>query len=225
MSSRWCLTRTSVRAHIVIMANTCSIMAVDDAAEPASPRGPMSLRPSSRGSQRWQGQVGRGGRGDWQRITRHQVSFLHNVGDERAPELIAAAKRRHPASMEAVGATNRWSTDDALVAHRSPDSRQWAAGRRRGRRRLHTKAGAFVCLIAFLVLLALPVRQLAATAPPVPKAQLLVSHSLYTVRPGDTLWSIATRLVPDGDPRPIVAELASETGSAGAVVGERLVLP
>ena len=33
---------------------------------------------------------------------------------------------------------------------------------------------------------------------------------VYVVRPGDTLWSIATRLDPSGDPRPLVAQLEAE---------------
>lgn len=47
----------------------------------------------------------------------------------------------------------------------------------------------------------------------------------YTVRPGDTLWSIATRADPTGDPRPLVAELAAQVGSDTVVPGERLVVP
>ncbi len=46
----------------------------------------------------------------------------------------------------------------------------------------------------------------------------------YTVRPGDTLWSIAVRMDPSADPRPTVARLASEIGTYQVVPGERLVL-
>ncbi len=47
----------------------------------------------------------------------------------------------------------------------------------------------------------------------------------YIVQPGDTLWSIAERLDPDGDPRPVVDRLARARGGAVLHVGERLRLP
>lgn len=47
----------------------------------------------------------------------------------------------------------------------------------------------------------------------------------YVVRPGDTLWSIATRLEPSGDPRPLVDQLAGELHGAGLQPGEVLVVP
>jgi hypothetical protein len=47
----------------------------------------------------------------------------------------------------------------------------------------------------------------------------------YTVRPGDSLWSIAERAAPGSDPRPLVAVLASRTGSDRVVPGERILVP
>jgi spore germination protein YaaH len=47
----------------------------------------------------------------------------------------------------------------------------------------------------------------------------------YTVRPGDTLWSIAERVDPASDPRPLMARLASQTGSDTVVPGEQILLP
>jgi hypothetical protein len=46
-----------------------------------------------------------------------------------------------------------------------------------------------------------------------------------TVRPGDTLWSIVTRLAPDDDPRPLVDELSSARDGAPLQVGEHIELP
>lgn len=51
------------------------------------------------------------------------------------------------------------------------------------------------------------------------------SSAGYLVRPGDTLWSIATRVDPDGDPRPLVDRLVAERGTSTLMVGERVTLP
>jgi hypothetical protein len=40
------------------------------------------------------------------------------------------------------------------------------------------------------------------------------------VRPGDSLWSVADRLAPDGDPRPVVDALVEARGNASLVPGE-----
>ena len=47
----------------------------------------------------------------------------------------------------------------------------------------------------------------------------------YTVQPGDTLWSIAVAADPSADPRPLVATLASQTGSYTVEPGERIAVP
>jgi LysM repeat protein len=47
----------------------------------------------------------------------------------------------------------------------------------------------------------------------------------YVVQPGDSLWSIAERVDPTADPRPLVAKLAAQVGSDTVVPGERIVLP
>jgi hypothetical protein len=60
----------------------------------------------------------------------------------------------------------------------------------------------------------------------VPAAAVKISGGyLYIARPGDTLWSIASRLEPGGDPRPLVAELEQQLHGAGLVAGDRLELP
>jgi hypothetical protein len=77
---------------------------------------------------------------------------------------------------------------------------------------------------SLLVLLALPVRALGGR-PLAGHAVPLRAGTQYVVQPGDTLWSIATRLDPNGDPRPVVARLVAETGSEAVVAGERIRLP
>ena len=47
----------------------------------------------------------------------------------------------------------------------------------------------------------------------------------YTVQPGDSLWSIAERVSPTRDPRPLVAQMASQLGSESVVPGERITVP
>ena len=42
---------------------------------------------------------------------------------------------------------------------------------------------------------------------------------------GDSLWSIAERVDPSGDPRPIVSQLASELGTYTVVPGEQVTIP
>ena len=47
----------------------------------------------------------------------------------------------------------------------------------------------------------------------------------YLVQPGDTLWSIARRLQPEGDVRALVHQLVAANGGAELRVGQRVVLP
>jgi hypothetical protein len=60
-----------------------------------------------------------------------------------------------------------------------------------------------------------------------PEAPVRVDRTAYVVRQGDTLWSIARRLSPNGDPRSIVDSLSADNGiSAGELVpGQVLVVP
>jgi nucleoid-associated protein YgaU len=56
-----------------------------------------------------------------------------------------------------------------------------------------------------------------------PERRPAVTH--HTVQPGDSLWSIAARLDPEGDPRPVVDELSAARGGTPLVAGEVLTLP
>ena len=52
-----------------------------------------------------------------------------------------------------------------------------------------------------------------------------VSRSTYVVAAGDTLWSIARALQPEGDVRPVVDALAASRQGRPLEVGETIVLP
>jgi hypothetical protein len=64
-----------------------------------------------------------------------------------------------------------------------------------------------------------------ATPGPALAGEAVAHHAPYVVRPGDTLWSIAARLDPAGDPRPVVARLAAQIGNETVIPGEQLLLP
>jgi Tfp pilus assembly protein FimV len=49
--------------------------------------------------------------------------------------------------------------------------------------------------------------------------------AVHVVQPGDTLWSIAGRIDPDGDVRATVDRLTALNGGTTIVVGQRLELP
>jgi len=74
--------------------------------------------------------------------------------------------------------------------------------------------------------LALPLGGAGGPSHPSGSALAGTTHPVeYTVQPGDTLWSIAVGVDPSADPRPLVAKLASQTGSATVEPGERITVP
>jgi nucleoid-associated protein YgaU len=60
-----------------------------------------------------------------------------------------------------------------------------------------------------------------------PQDPVPVVGQRYVVREGDTLWSIARRLAPEADPRPLVDQIAAVNGvEPGALVpGSTLLIP
>ena len=106
------------------------------------------------------------------------------------------------------------------AARRAPTARPSAATFRR--RRLGALAGS-VALIPAAQLCAALLGGGPLTAPEGPPRE--VAAHVYVVRPGDTVWSIATRLHPGADPRPLVQSLTAELGGAQLQPGQALQLP
>ena len=69
-----------------------------------------------------------------------------------------------------------------------------------------------------------PSSEPAAVLPGSTASSAAVASDVYLVEPGDTLWSIAERIAPGEDPRPIVYRLAQQTGGASLRPGQRLTL-
>lgn len=65
----------------------------------------------------------------------------------------------------------------------------------------------------------------AATGEGVRIAVQPVARSIYVVRSGDTVWTIARTLQPEGDVRPLVDRLMAERGGRPLRAGEEIVLP
>ncbi len=105
-------------------------------------------------------------------------------------------------------------------------------GNRGGTRRAHVSVDvrrrrALLAIIGLLLIaLALPLSGTGGYSHP--SGSALAENRgpiVYTVQPGDSLWSIVERLDPTADPRPLVAKLAALTGSEAVRPGERIVLP
>jgi hypothetical protein len=101
---------------------------------------------------------------------------------------------------------------------------------RRARRRVSSAVRLRRTLLALaglmVVGLALPLGGAGGPSHPSGSALAGTTHPIeYTVQPGDTLWSIASAVDPSVDPRPLVAKLASQTGSDSVEPGEHITVP
>jgi hypothetical protein len=92
-----------------------------------------------------------------------------------------------------------------------------------------TVRGRVVALLMLLVIgfAALSIGKLATSASPVTDPPTAPVTKVWVVAPGETLWSIATRINPDTDPRATVQRIVdlNSLGDAGVFAGERLIVP
>ena len=58
-----------------------------------------------------------------------------------------------------------------------------------------------------------------------PAVDIPAGVSFVIVQPGDTFWSLAREVQPEGDIRPLVAQLSRAHGGSSLRAGERVVLP
>jgi hypothetical protein len=87
------------------------------------------------------------------------------------------------------------------------------------RRRRLAVLGLALVLVAVLSMALQQLVPGTTTADPRPVARVSV-----VVEPGDTVWSIATSLAPDDDPRPVVDAIVAANGGSALVPGQRLEL-
>lgn len=126
-----------------------------------------------------------------------------------------------------------------LAPARRPDLRLVQGGLRPARPRSPFPVATAAALASFLIVLAVMLGAIAigrgalsalAPAPGPPAAAAApssngVTGSSVRVRAGDTIWSIARRLQPTGEVRPLVDRLVAANGSAAIRAGDRLIIP
>ena len=99
-----------------------------------------------------------------------------------------------------------------------------ASGVRRGSRPPRTGAGVSPSLLgAVIVVLVAGQAGAALGSSPLAAPGRPPSVVRYVVRPGDSLWTVAGRVAPDEDPRPVVDALEQARHGAPLLAGETIV--
>jgi hypothetical protein len=123
-----------------------------------------------------------------------------------------------------VGRPRSIEPDAPLRASAAVRATRGSSGRFR-RRRLAVLA--VVALVVVPAMAALATSPSEATSAPPAASEPLLDVDLsgfYLAQPGDTLWTIAQRLAPGTDPRPLVDRLAQLNGGASIQPGQRIML-
>jgi len=145
----------------------------------------------------------------------------------RCPERPARRRPRATPLLSPTLPEPERSTHRARPTRARCDDAGRLAARAAARRRRRILLGSLAA--ALLTALALPWSGTGghplATPGPALAGERVAHHADYVVLRGDTLWSIAQRLDPSGDPRPVVDKLAAQVGGDVVVPGEHLLLP
>lgn len=88
-------------------------------------------------------------------------------------------------------------------------------------------------VVLVLAVVSLRIVQAPGGRAPAPSAAAAATHPggvlqddlVVAVQPGETMWTIAARLAPGRDPRPVVDALAVANGRTQLRAGQRLVIP
>jgi len=130
----------------------------------------------------------------------------------------------------AIFAESSWSSAEPVRLYVVP-----GAGRRSARpsaavyRRRRLAAGVLAVLLVVMagwaVTTVAALGGVPASAPERGPASSPAAPTEVVVRPGDTMWSIATRLQPEGDVRGLVRRLVEANGGPAIQPGDVLVVP
>jgi hypothetical protein len=123
--------------------------------------------------------------------------------------------------------TVRPSADRPRRPLATPPRGRRVAGRRSARRRAHRRVVGGASLLVVVVMGVAALSAASGDGPPTDASDrpAPVASVAYVVRAGDTLWSIAREIQPQGDVRPLVDVLSAQRGGAPLLPGDVVAWP